>query len=129
MEPIAILSLIIAGLLIASAAMAIGIGGGILWTPLLILGIATSDLAPVSNQLGEIWLISGELEGEYVLSPEAAGILGRRLPATETDLDLFGAAVLLAETQQAGRLQLVVSAPLGKRHFPDLGAVLIYDLE
>ncbi len=97
-------------------------------TPLLALGLPGRDLFPDSNQSGEVWLLSGELGGQHVLSPEDIGILGRRLPATDTDLTWFGTAVLFAETRDPGRRQLIVSAPLGKRRVPDFGAVLVYDL-
>jgi len=45
------LGLIIAGVCIASAAMAVGIGGGILWTPLLILAYGLSPQESVATSL------------------------------------------------------------------------------
>lgn len=47
----ALLWLSLAGLLIATAAMAIGIGGGILWTPLLILGYGLPPTEAVTTSL------------------------------------------------------------------------------
>jgi len=43
--------LIIAGIASATAAMAVGIGGGILWTPLLIIGYGLSPLEAVTSSL------------------------------------------------------------------------------
>ncbi len=51
MEWLAILGLFTAGVLIATAAMAIGIGGGILWTPLLIVGYGLSPSEAVTLSL------------------------------------------------------------------------------
>lgn len=45
------LILVICGIFIASAAMAIGIGGGILWTPLLILGYGLSPQEAITTSL------------------------------------------------------------------------------
>lgn len=45
------IGLTISGIFIASAAMAIGIGGGILWTPLLILGYQLSPQEAISTSL------------------------------------------------------------------------------
>ena len=61
MELIGILGLIIAGLVIATAVMAIGIGGGILWTPLLILGygLSPSDAVTLSLLIQVIGMGSG----------------------------------------------------------------------
>ncbi len=63
MDPLTILSLAIAGLLIATAAMAIGIGGGILWTPLLILGygLSPTNAVTVSLMIQVAGLASGSI--------------------------------------------------------------------
>ncbi|MCK5002057.1 MAG: sulfite exporter TauE/SafE family protein [Gammaproteobacteria bacterium] len=45
------LGLVLAGLFISTAAMTIGIGGGILWTPLLILAYGLSPQAAVATSL------------------------------------------------------------------------------
>ncbi len=45
------LGLVVAGIAIATAAMAIGIGGGILWTPLLILAYGLSPQEAISTSL------------------------------------------------------------------------------
>ena len=45
------LGLILAGLLFSTAAMTIGIGGGILWTPLLILAYGLSPQAAIATSL------------------------------------------------------------------------------
>ena len=45
------LGLIIAGIVIAGLAVAVGIGGGILWTPLLILGYGLSPQQAVATSL------------------------------------------------------------------------------
>ncbi|MDH5388604.1 MAG: sulfite exporter TauE/SafE family protein [Gammaproteobacteria bacterium] len=45
------LGLVLAGLLFSTAAMTIGIGGGILWTPLLILAYGLSPQAAVATSL------------------------------------------------------------------------------
>lgn len=96
--------------------------------PLLALGMPGRNLFPNSNQFGEVWLLSGELVGRHMLGSENIGLLGRRLPATDTDLTLFGFDVLFAETHSADRPQLVVSALFGRVRVPDFGAVLVYDL-
>ena len=48
---IAELGLVLAGLFIATAAMTIGIGGGILWTPLLILAYSLSPQEAIATSL------------------------------------------------------------------------------
>ena len=48
---IAELGLVFAGLFIATAAMTIGIGGGILWTPLLILAYGLSPQEAIATSL------------------------------------------------------------------------------
>ncbi|MCP3688170.1 MAG: sulfite exporter TauE/SafE family protein, partial [Gammaproteobacteria bacterium] len=45
------LALVLAGSMIATAAMAIGIGGGILWTPLLILVYQLTPADAISTSL------------------------------------------------------------------------------
>ena len=45
------LGLVLSGLFISTAAMTIGIGGGILWTPLLILAYGLSPQAAVATSL------------------------------------------------------------------------------
>lgn len=57
------LGLIIAGVCIASAAMAVGIGGGILWTPLLILayGLTPQEAVATSLMIQVVGMGSGTL--------------------------------------------------------------------
>lgn len=45
------LLLVLAGMVIATAVMAVGIGGGILWTPILILGLGLSPQEAVATAL------------------------------------------------------------------------------
>lgn len=60
------ISVFIAGICIASIAMAIGIGGGILWTPLLILVYGINPQESVTNSL--LIQVAGLASGTYAYS-------------------------------------------------------------
>lgn len=131
-----------AGALIATLSMALGIGGGILWAPLLILGygVAPRDAVATSLAIQMVGTFSGSvafaarglLDRRYVLALAAAaapavfagGQLGLRLPERGVRLALGVMALALALAFVAERERARAVTPASPRPLLPLAAAL-----
>ena len=99
---------------------------------LLAIGLSGRRHLPESNKYGEVWVIPGDLQGRYGLNDVDSPPFAWRLKVTELDdasLDRLGTVVLFAETQEAGRVDLVVSARVIESDPQDFGQVMVFSLE
>ncbi len=99
--------LLIAGIAIATVAMAIGIGGGILWTPLLILAYGQEPAAAITTSL----LIQVVGMGSGTVAYLRAGLVVPRITLTLTAVALPG--VVLGSLLSVSLPQAVVQIVLG----------------